>query len=143
MIASCTRLYYVVNFSPIYYQYYWTTDKSVMWSTLEHCFGVICISLPSMRPLFRKLNSRIRGSKNTITGASGGPGNSTEEPSAVPQGPRIASADYWARLQFASFSFPTTSRRPSTAIIQEFPEPSPGGRPGAKGLGGYRNTTVT
>lgn len=117
MIASCTRLYYLVHFDAITFRFYWSNDKSVLWSAMEHCFGIIGVSLPSLRPLFRALYKRVKSVTSTATVASSGLPGSIEVPPPQPfSRPRMGSVEYWARLQFQSLS---TTRRASTAVMEE------------------------
>lgn len=106
LVASSTRLYYVIHFDSETFRYFWATDRSVLWSTLEHCLGIIGISMPSMRPIFRFVSNYVKSISGTEMASA-----SDEHPPAI-QRPRMGSVEYWMRLHFQSLSL-RSSRRPS------------------------------
>lgn len=109
LVASSTRLYYIIHFDAATFRSSWATDRSVLWSTLEHCFGIIGISMPSLRPILKSVYDHFKSTSEMTVATE------SNEPPPVMQRPRMGSVEYWKRLQFQSMS----SRRPSDVLELE------------------------
>ncbi|KAF2010837.1 hypothetical protein BU24DRAFT_46890 [Aaosphaeria arxii CBS 175.79] len=53
LIASALRLPFVLRLDPNKFAANWSVDDSVLWSAIENCMGVVCVCLPSLRPVVR------------------------------------------------------------------------------------------
>ncbi|KAH9204281.1 hypothetical protein DL95DRAFT_255163, partial [Leptodontidium sp. 2 PMI_412] len=53
LIASIIRLYYIVTLDLSNFSIRWAVNVSVIWSGVENSIGVVCVCLPSLRPILR------------------------------------------------------------------------------------------
>jgi hypothetical protein len=59
LIASSVRFYYIATLDLSNFSIRWAVNISVVWSGVENSIGVVCVCLPSLRPILRRITGSV------------------------------------------------------------------------------------
>ncbi|KAG4443492.1 hypothetical protein IFR05_001062 [Cadophora sp. M221] len=59
LVASVVRLYYIITLDLTDFSIKWAVTTSVVWSGVENSIGVVCVCLPSLRPILRRITGSL------------------------------------------------------------------------------------
>lgn len=72
LVASAIRLRLLLLLDLQGFFANWAVENSVLWSAIENCMGVVCICLPSLRPVVNLLPGASRLGKSVGSGHTSG-----------------------------------------------------------------------